>query len=249
MIRNDRPSKIQSLVISFLLLLALGCTSDSLTPSPSNERYFPLRVGDYRVYLIEETRITPFNVEEQFSYEIKTLVTDSFQNASGNFSYILSRYKRTAPDENWAALDTWVARTNESEVVVNEGNIPFVKISFPVQADRSWNGNAYNSEESIEFCEGDEFTSCDLYSFGEIKKTFETTAGLPFDNTIEVIENNSPDIFIRHDVRKSIYSWDVGLVYRESTVLQYCTVGECYGNQLVEDGLIFKQELIEYGHQ
>lgn len=233
------------IAIAFLI----GCSPDEPV-TPLNElNYFPLRVGDFRVYKIDETKITPYDVAEKFNYEIKTVVSDSFLNNAGTYSYIIQRYKRAMTSPNWQSLDTWTARMDELEVVVNEGNIPYLKIQFPLVAGKEWNGNAYNNEESNEFCEDNDFASCDLYSYGKTMNAFTTSGGLTFDNTIEVIENNNLDLIVQRDVRKEIYAWEVGLIYREINVLKYCTVGICSGKQIVEDGLVYKQELIQHGHQ
>ncbi len=72
---------------------------------------------------------------------------------------------------------------------------------------------------------------------------------MTFDNTIEVIENNNSDLIVEQNIQKEIYAWEIGLVNREVTLLKYCTVGSCSGKQMVEEGLVYKQQLIEYGHQ
>jgi hypothetical protein len=247
MVYSVRLFQIGSIFTLFLLLF--GCDRDSTEPVQNDQDYFPLRVGDYRIYRISETQITPYNVEHFTEYEIKTLVTDSFQNNAGGRSYIVSRYKRATQSDTWLILDTWSAKVDSREVVLNESNVPFVKIIFPIAAGHEWNGNAYNSQESVEFCEGSDFTSCDVYAFGEIKSSFETSDGAIFENTVEVIENDSPDPIVRHDVRREIYAFDIGMVYREIIVLKYCTDEGCRGQQKIEDGLVYKQELIEYGHE
>lgn len=235
--------------VCFILMLAGSCTPDNEIFLPSGLAYYPLRGGDYRIYSVSETIITPYNVEAKLAYEVKTIVTDSFQNVEGKYSYIISRFKRKSTTEVWSSLDTWTARHNDKEVVVAEGNIPYVKLTMPVITNRQWNGNAYNNEESNEFCLSSEFTSCDTYAFGDVAKAYTTSKGLIFDNSIEVIENDDPDIFTEHDVRKSIYAWQVGLVAREIVVLKYCTAGSCYGKQLIESGRKVKWELTSYGHQ
>ena len=52
---------------------------------------------------------------------------------------------------------------------------------------------------------------------------------------------------VKKDVRMSVYAKSIGLVYREATVLYYCTVGNCIGQQIVENGTILKQTLKDYG--
>lgn len=245
---HSLQSKI--LAVFCFCLIAPGCVPDNEVSIPSGKQYFPLQVGDYRVYHVEETLITPFNVEEDFVYDLKTVITDSFPNAEGNYSYIITRFKRMDANAPWESLDTWVARANGQELVVSEGNILYVKLTFPIKSNKEWNANAYNNLETNELCEATtNVISCDVYSIENFPINFETTGGLTFDNALEVIENDDPDVLIEHDVRKSIYAYNVGLIYKEVVLLKYCTAGDCYGKQLIEDGLIYKQELIEYGHE
>jgi hypothetical protein len=232
---------------AFVLLLA--CVPDNQLDFPVGQNYFPLRVGDYKIYQVTETEIRPYNIETQFTYEIKTIVTDSFPNADGKHSYIISRFKRAGNTANWEGLDTWAGRSNDREVVITEGNTPYLRISYPVESARTWNGNTYNSDETNEICQGAFVTSCDLYSFGGVNIPYATSSGLSFEKAIEVIENNDSDTFVRYDVRKTIYALNVGIVYREINIKKYCTQDDCYGKQLVEDGRVMVMELKEYGNE
>ena len=46
-----------------------------------------------------------------------------------------------------------------------------------------------------------------------------------------------------------IYARHIGLVYKEATVLEYCTVGDCIGKQQIEKGYTLKQTLTAYGKE
>lgn len=234
--------------VAILMAWLVGCGSDPEKQIPEAQ-YFPLRVGDYRVYHVTETQITAYNIETDFEYDIRTVVVDSFVNVSGTYTYIIHRFKRESATDAWESLDAWTARADQREVVVTEGSTSFVRLTFPMKNGRHWNGNAYNDLESSEFCEGDSFISCDLYQLENVSAPFTTTGELFFENTIGVIQNNSPDLITKYDIRKEIYARDVGLIYKHSTVLNYCTIGNCLGQQLVEAGLIFVQELTDYGHE
>jgi hypothetical protein len=244
------PINTISIAISIILTIGLvGCGSDP-EKSISEAQYFPLRVGDFRVYHVTETQISAYNIETDFEYDLKTLVVDSFANVSGTYSYVINRFKRQSATDEWESLDTWTARADQREVVVTEGSTSFVRLTFPMKDGRQWNGNTYNNLESSEFCEGDSFTSCDLYQLENVSQPLTTTLEqLFFENTVEVIQNNSPDLITKYDIRKEVYALGVGLVYKHSTVLNYCTIGNCLGQQLVEAGLIFTQELTDYGHE
>lgn len=227
----------------------MGCGSDP-EKQVSEARYFPLRVGDYRVYHVTEKQISAFNIETDFEYDIKTLVVDSFENVSGTYTYIIHRFKRESSSDTWTGLDAWTARVSPGEVVVTEGSTPFVRLTFPIKNGRSWNGNAYNNLESSDFCSGDTFFSCDLYALDNVARPFTTSiSNLEFENTVRVVQNNDPDLITEYDTREEIYGLDVGLIYKQSTVLKYCTRGSCLGQELVEVGLIYTQELTEFGHE
>lgn len=236
-------------VAAIFATLIAGCGPDP-EKQISGDRYFPLRVGDYRVYHITETQISAYNIETNFEYDLKTVVVDSFANAIGTYSYIIHRFKRESAADDWESVETWTARADQREVVVTEGSTPFVRLTFPMKNGRTWNGNAYNNLESNEFCEGIEFSSCDLYALENVDQPITTSLEqLTFESTVEVIQNNSPDLIEKYDIRKEIYALDVGLVYKQSTILNYCTIGSCLRQQLVEAGIIFTQELIQYGHE
>jgi hypothetical protein len=237
-------SIISALAIASVVLVS--CDPDPTKEAPE-ANYFPLQVGDYRIYHVQETQVSAYNVETNFEYDIKTVVIDSFNTVSGNYAYLISRFKRANDTEAWTSIDTWTARADAREVVVTEGSTPFVRLTFPVKSGRSWNGNSYNNLETSEFCEGDSFTSCDVYEMENVQKPFSTSVN-NYENTLEVIQNNSPDLITTYDIRREVYAAEIGLVYKESTILNYCTVGACLGQQLAESGVKLKQELIEYGH-
>jgi hypothetical protein len=236
-------------IISALAIALAGLVS--CDPDPTQEaaevNYFPLRVGDYRIYYVQETQVSAYNVETNFEYDIKTVVIDSFATVSGNYAYLISRFKRANETEAWISIDSWTARADEREVVVTEGSTPFVRLTFPLKSGRTWNGNAYNDLETSEFCAGDSFTSCDQYEMANVEKPFSTSVN-SYENTLEILQNNSPDLIIKYDIRREVYAAEIGLVYKENTILNYCTVGTCLGKQLAESGVKLKQELIEYGH-
>lgn len=234
--------------VVLVLIFVFGCNPDNDLSFPVDTDFFPLRKGDYRIYQVMETQISPYNNETVFNYEIKTLVIDSIENSEGGYSFIISRFKRDNATASWTSLDSWIARINSGELIVNESNIPYVRLRFPVSAQNSWNGNLYNNEESNEIC-SETSSSCDIYSFGSVNYEYQTSNGLDFKDCIEVIENDDADLFTKQDIRLSVYARGIGLIYRKSQILNYCVELDCYGKQLVESGKIVKMELTSYGRE
>lgn len=224
-----------------------GCDLDIEKKQPETD-VFPLHVGNYWMYRVAETQIEPYNVETDFEYELKAVVTDSFPNALGGYSYLINRFKRVLATDPWQSLDTWTARVDSKEVVITEGSVPYVRITFPLKVDRAWNGNAYNNIATGEFCSvAGGVEECDKYTLSQSGETYTTTTGLSFDETIEVVQNNDPDRITKYDIRTEVYARKVGLIYKSSVIYTYCVEETCSGLQLIEDGIRYTQELIEYG--
>ena len=231
-------------VCVFFGLLLLGCTSRDIQPMGTGAEYFPLRVGSSWSYDVAETSITQLGGQVTTNYELRVEVIDSIPTADG-ITYVFKRTRRADPSLPWITIETWSARKDAFSVVLQEGNTPYVKLSFPLTNGKTWDGNALNSLGGKDKCQNGNFT-CDTYEATDLFGRFETT-GIAFDETVTVMENNDRDPIVKKDVRQSVYAKSIGLVYREVTILEYCTVGGCIGQQIVENGSTLKQTIKSYG--
>jgi hypothetical protein len=220
-------------LIGAMLLVVISCSEDSFTPPDTGHDYLPLRKGLFQVYDVEET-IYELGEPETFIYELKTVVIDSFLNAENGHTYVIHRSKRNTGEITWEYLDTWSTRKDTNEAIVSEENIPYVKLVFPVNVGLEWNGNAYNTIDEDDY----------LLESAKESNTFNDEL---FTDCVTVNQNDNDDFVVYLDQRKEVYARNVGLVYRETTQLQYCTANDCLGQQVVESGLIYKQTIKAYG--
>lgn len=231
-----------------LMLLAWSCTSEEEVILKKDSDFFPLSVGSFFIYNVNETSYTAIDGKQDFVYQLKLLVADSFRNTASGITYVIQRSKKAENASTFDYLDTWSARIEASEVVVAEGNTSFVRLAFPLVVGKQWNGNALNNLGGEETCADNLLNTCDLYEVGSLGAPYELN-GENLNQTLEVIQNNNVDLIVKQDVRKEIYARHIGLVYKESTLLEYCTVGSCIGQQQIEKGLVYTQTLANYGKE
>jgi len=231
---------------TIILLILLGCSSKELLPDPIVPDYLPLERGGFQIYLVDSVVVRQ-NVETTYTFELKTVVTDSFPNAEGGFTFVIQRFKRAASASPWTALGSWSARVNSFQAVINEGNISYVKMAGPLGNGKEWDGNALNSVGGTERCLDRDSHTCDIYQVGSFAKPYSTSSGKTFDNTLTIIQNDNKDLIVAQDKRSEVYALKAGLVYREIIFLEYCTDTSCVGTQFVTTGLKYKQTISDYG--
>jgi hypothetical protein len=170
------------------------------------------------------------------NYELKVLIYDSSKNVEGTYTYYIHRYTRADSTQAWTDLDSWSARVTTNQVIVNEGNTPYVKLNFPLVSNSKWNGNAYNNlgEED--------------YNLQNFQRSYQLGNGKKYPTTLIVVQSDNQDFFVYQDKRIEVYAASVGLIYKETTQLTYFQ-DPCYGQQKVKTGIIYTQMLKTTGHE
>jgi hypothetical protein len=230
----------------WVVWVSMALTLSCCNPQPEefsthDKEYFPLRTGMFWEYAVDSTVFFQ-NVAVRFQYRLEVFITDSVADARGQVWYRMTRVRKEGASAP-RSLVTWSARVSAHHVLVREGNIAFVRLVFPATAGRSWNGNAFNALGGAEFCEG--VGACDRYTFASHGAVQVLDRLYP--DAWEVEEANTADRLVKFDVRFSRYARGVGLVERQYSVLNYCTLPACFGQQFIENGLTYSQQLVAHG--
>jgi hypothetical protein len=225
-----------------MALLLPGCDDESTGSRTDDAEFLPLKNGWFQIYDVEEI-VYQLGVPETLSYQLKSVVVDSFQNVEGSYTYLIHRSTRSNVGDPWTAEETWSARVSAREAVVSEGSTSYIVLKFPPFEGAQWNGNELN-----DLINPNTNTNEDIY-------TIETRAGtcvvnnISFDGCVAVLQEDNEEFVVYHDERREIYARNVGLIYKETIQLHYCNDEDrnCVGQQMVDDGIIYRQMISSYG--
>ncbi|MCS6796593.1 MAG: hypothetical protein RMJ97_11365 [Raineya sp.] len=199
--------------------------------------YFPLEIGRYVIYNVEENtyRTSDNGIPQRRFYQLKEIVVDTFTNLSGQKQYVLERYVRTALDKPWRIDSVWSALRTGSQAIKFENNVPYVKLVFPTENNKTWNGNAYNDK-------GEQ-----TYRITEYRKP-KTFGELSFPNTLKVLMGKDSSL-VSHIERTEIFALDVGLIYKFRKNIRYFADPPNLGLGRIESGKVETFTIVDYGKE
>jgi len=220
-----------------LLIIALWQCSETkeIAPDSLGTKYFPLKTGMYQIYQVNGVRYNSYTDSIVFSYLLKESVVDSFQNLESGISYKIQQEKKYNENDSWVIDSIWTARKYDQYAVSIENNIPIVSLTFPVKENKTWDGNKLNDlgEDEFEMIDVDQPYSSNSFEY---------------EKTVTVIQEELPDIYVQSILKKEIFAEGQGLIYKENSTLNY-RQGDDYSNEVIETGIKYIKQLIEYGEK
>jgi hypothetical protein len=167
-------------------------------------------------------------------YQLKELIGETFLSG-GEESFRLERYTRENESAEWQIDSIWSARRNTYQAVVVENNIPIIKLSFPLEDERRWDGNAMNSREYDEF------------KLLNLAKPL-TIGNNNYEETVELIKEDAldPTTCVTDRVYKEFYARGVGLVHRVDIERDYRFYNNCQTQPIIKLGKAIEYILIDF---
>lgn len=220
---------------SFLWIatMILASCSDQVSELTVDQGYdfYPLKYGQIRTYQVREITYSS-GQPDTADYYLKESIADSLVSEAGDITYVLMRYTSEDAVFTKEADSVWTVRKTENQIILSENNVPFVKLTFPVRAGATWNGNA-SSTRPVQ-----------NYYYEEI--TDLTVLDSPVDraNAIRVVIEDIPENLVNQDERSEIYVRGIGLVEKNYITLRFDSGSGNIGEVL--DGRMLSQRLIGY---
>lgn len=191
--------------ICYLFLAA--CIKENTAPAIDlQSEFYPLKVGAVYIYDVDSTVYSNFtNSSQNFKFQIKDTITNTFQDLSGATNFRIERFKRLTTTSPWVfqLVFTRSKSLRAAEEFIN--NQTFIRLIFPPIKGSAWNGNSKNTIGAQEYTIKKDFSALSLNS-------------LNFDSTLVVNEINETNL-IREDVVNATYAKNVGLVQKEVKAL------------------------------
>jgi hypothetical protein len=215
-------------IISVVTVVFSACKKDEKITVDQGYDYFPLSAGLTLIYdvdsVVYDDFFQPVRVDT-FRYQIKEVVESQFIDGQGREAWRLERYIKT-DTTNWQINNVWTAVRTATTAEKVEENIRYIKLTFPVRNNRSWDGNSYNN---LAFRE---------YRFTAINEPAQV-GSLGFDETVQVLQGDDENL-IEKFYAEERYARHVGMVYKESINVKKAVT------QQITSGLIYRMRINSY---
>ncbi len=200
--------------------------------------FFPTQTGFWMEYEVDS--IVHYDSDDFFDLDTAIgvfhfYVREEFDlpyiNGENQTTSVINRYRRESDTLPWTYMNKWTANVNSHSAQKVEDNVRFVRLSFPVKSNASWNGNAYN------------FFSEEEYSYEDLYEPV-VLGSLQFDSTITVLQNDFLSR-INRIYKKEIYAAHAGMIYKQ---LDSVNTKDTDHGTIILTGLEYKLTMRNYNH-
>lgn len=195
-------------IVFGVALLFNGCEKDSAQSIDLGQNYYPTTLNSWRIYDVDSIVHNDFTgTIETFSYQVKDVITNEFNDLEGRPSLRIERFFRDSITKPWILTSVYYSTKTTVRLEVVEQNIRSMKLKFPVSINDDWNGNAFNSLDSRDF----KYKSVDKQ---------ETIGGNALDSVLTVLQLDDENLIEKY-FEEEKYARSVGLVSKTSISLDY----------------------------
>jgi len=224
-------------IFLFASIAAISCDTDKITPRDINlgKDYFILSAGHFVSYNVKEIQYALNRLPKTVTYQLREVIDQTFIDETGKQSYKIVRYTRANGRQNWQIDNVWTARIDMSGAVRTEENMPYLKLIFPFEEQKTWDGNTFND------------LGKETYLMQDLGKRYRFDAK-NYDQTVTIVQSRDSNL-VNKDFRTEIYGQGIGLIYRKSDKVVYCQDRNqnCFGKAIIESGLVLEQSIFDTG--
>ena len=219
--------------IPLVLVALFSCSTHELKERVQDKDFVPFRIGYFAEYKIMEITYAG-SFMDTTQYDLFMEVVDSVLLPDKGVGYTVHIRMRPLGTTVWRYEKSGLMHINDFRVTWLEGDQSFVKLAFPLENGRSWDGNSLNQLSREDYWISD--------------------SGVAYEGLLSVFPNcltvNQKEVYnaLEEEVRFEIYAHQIGMVKKEIKQFSFCSVGDCFGKYQIQSGFHFIQELIGYGY-
>jgi hypothetical protein len=197
---------INSRLVAVFVLFAVASACSKKGDDPSSVdlgyEYFPAQTGATWIYHVDSLVYDDNTGEttiDTFAYEYKEQITGTFTDVSGKTGQYVTRSFRMHDTLPWEQGNIWTILKTELNAQRTEENTRYVKLVFPLESRKTWNGNLFNNL-------GEEEYSVETYNEPA------TVGASSYEQTMKVLQKDEENAI--EEIKKyEIYARNVGMVY------------------------------------
>ncbi|MES2559028.1 MAG: hypothetical protein V4590_04775 [Bacteroidota bacterium] len=198
--------------ILFLLLSTVVFACSDSKPEEENVdlgyNYFPTQTGATWLYNVDSLVYDDNSGQttiDTFTFQYKEQITGSFTDVTGEPAQQVSRFFRYSDTLPWTVLNQSTQMRTALNAQRVQENIRYVKLVFPLERNKRWNGNLYNT------------LGTEQYTVSYVDQA-STVGNTSYPLTVKVQQQNEVNA-IEEIIRYEIYARNIGLVYALSDSL------------------------------
>ena len=200
--------------------------------------YFPLTIGKYVIYDVRTTTYdivgagNPYDFQiltnagteyidtVSTRFQIKEEIVDTIKDNNGRLGYKIHRYERADATQPWVINRVWAAYRSSTEAEkVEDDNLRFVRLIFPLDSAASWQATKYINEDETYTIASETITPYKGWrsKYLDIDKPFSIN-GIAMDSTLHLTHVDDDGATERRYVEER-YARNIGLIYRQMLIL------------------------------
>lgn len=199
--------KLHIFIIVLFIVSIYSCRSNKEERITKGEEYFPIKIGDKKLYSIDTVIFDLFKKRiDTFSNIVQEEVVEKFVDLSGDTVYRieLSVYR---PDKfAFVAFKSFERKIKDNYAMEKMENNQEVKMLFPIAAYKTkgtsytWNANMFNSRAPA------------ILKFSSVFTPYKV--GTTTYNDCVSVKYSKPKSGIENDIREEVYAKNIGLIYK-----------------------------------
>lgn len=221
--------------------------------------YYPLQVGQIREFAVDSILFDPAlngTPTDTNSWFIRESITDSFPGQDGLTWYRIERAQRQSESLPWQVGKVYAAARSKQQAYRTEENLRFIKMTFPLQANKTWDGNAFFSTRTAVEVAGEQIEMFVDWDYRILSLADPLQVGDLLLDSVCSIQLADSENLVEYRQGKEHYAKNIGLVYRELQILDTQCAVCCNGDfgvcatidwgQKAEKGFILRQRLLRW---